>query len=44
LRGDNQRYISRELTHFVGRGLPLEEQYGTFIKILSSGWITHPPH
>jgi hypothetical protein len=39
-----QRYISRELTHFVGRTLPVEDQFAIFCKVLSSGWLTHPPH
>jgi hypothetical protein len=39
-----QRYVSRELTHFVGRGKPEEEQYSLLLKILKSGWLTHPPH
>lgn len=39
-----QRYISKELTHFVGRNLPEEKQYSTLVEILKSGWLTHPPH
>src|SRR5437868_14894812 len=39
-----QRYISIELTHFVGRGKPEDEQYSLLIRILKSGWLTHPPH
>jgi len=39
-----QRYISKELTHFVGRGLPEEEQYLLLVDIITSGWLTHPPH
>ena len=39
-----QRYISKELTHFVGRGLKTEEQFRILCEILSSGWLTHPPH
>lgn len=39
-----QRYISKELTHFVGRGLSEEEQYLLFVDIITSGWLTHPPH
>jgi hypothetical protein len=39
-----QRYVSRELTHFVGRGphgpKPLEEQYATLLSILTSGWLS----
>jgi hypothetical protein len=40
----NQRYVSNELTHFVGRGKVEEEQYGLLVHILKSGWLTHPPH
>jgi len=39
-----QRYVSSELTHFVGRGIDEEQQYQLFLKILKEGWITHPPH
>ncbi len=39
-----QRYVSKELTHFVGKGLSEEEQYITLIKILNEGWLTSPPH
>lgn len=39
-----QRYVSSELTHFVGRGLDEEQQYQLLLKILNEGWITHPPH
>ena len=39
-----QRYVSSELSHFVGRGLKVEEQYSLLLKILKEGWITHPPH
>lgn len=39
-----QRYISKELTHFVGKGLRPNSQYKLLIKILISGWLTHPPH
>lgn len=40
-----QRYISKELTHFVGRGLAhKDEQYSLLVGILTSGWLTHPPH
>ena|ERR1700680_4670543 len=40
-----QRYVSNELSHFVGRGLPENEQYETLInKILKPGWLTYPPH
>jgi hypothetical protein len=40
-----QRYVSSELTHFVGRGLPENAQYETLVnKILKPGWLTYPPH
>jgi Putative abortive phage resistance protein AbiGi, antitoxin len=39
-----QRYVSNELTHFVGRGKKPEEQYMLLVNILNSGWLTHPPH
>ena len=39
-----QRYVSDELTHFVGRGKSEAEQYAILIDVLSSGWLTHPPH
>jgi hypothetical protein len=40
-----QRYISDELTHFVGRACSSEDAiYSLLIKIMQSGWITHPPH
>lgn len=39
-----QRYVSDELTHFVGRGEPEEEQYRLLVEILRTGWLSHPPH
>jgi hypothetical protein len=39
-----QRYISKELTHFVGQKLPEEVQYLKLVEILKSRWLTHPPH
>lgn len=40
------RYTSDNLAHFVGLAHPLnhEANYGTLLKILRSGWVTHPPH
>jgi len=36
-----QRYVSQELTHFVGRCLKTdEERYSLLVKILKSGWLT----
>lgn len=39
-----QRYISKELTHFVGRGQSAGAQYKLLVRILRTGWLTHPPH
>lgn len=40
-----QRYVSNELTHFVGRDKTADEQYDILVdKILRTGWITYPPH
>ena len=39
-----QRYVSSELIHFVGRGMNENEQFNLFMKILTEGWVTHPPH
>jgi len=39
-----QRYISSELTHFVGRGLTEKKQYEILVKILSEGFLSHAPH
>ena len=35
-----QRYVSPELTHFVGKGLAEDEQYSVLVKdILKTGWL-----
>jgi hypothetical protein len=39
-----QRYISNELTHFVGRRLDADNQYTVLIEILRSGLLSHDPH
>jgi hypothetical protein len=41
-----QRYVSNELSHFVGRGKAEEDaQYDILVnKILKTGWLTYPPH
>ena len=40
-----QRYVSNELSHFVGRGLEKQaDQYEILVKILKTGLLTHPPH
>jgi hypothetical protein len=44
MSSSSQRYISNELTHFVGRGLAIDAQYKIFQTILSSGFLSHPPH
>jgi hypothetical protein len=39
-----QRYISPELTHFVGKGLSEDQQYSLLVNdILKAGWLMHPP-
>jgi hypothetical protein len=42
----SQRYVSDELTHFVGRTAKAdEERYDILInKIIKSGWLTYPSH
>ena len=41
----SQRYVSNELSHFVGKGKTEEEQYQLLVdKILKSGWLTYAPH
>lgn len=39
----SQRYVSKELSHFVGRGHPEQTQYQLLLKILRSGWLTYLP-
>jgi hypothetical protein len=41
-----QRYISDELTHLLGKKQEEAGQspYETLLHILRSGWLTHPPH
>jgi hypothetical protein len=40
-----QRYVSNELSHFVGKGQLEEVQYDILVnKILKTGWLTYPPH
>lgn len=38
----DQRYVSDQLTHFVGRGKPFAEQYELFIRILKEGALVAP--
>jgi hypothetical protein len=39
-----QRYVSPELTHFVGKGLSEDQQYSLLVNvILKGGWLMHPP-
>jgi hypothetical protein len=44
MSGLTQRYISKELIHFVGRGMNSDDQFDLLLKIMNEGWITHPPH
>jgi len=39
----NQRYVSKELTHFVGRGKSREEQYQLLLTILRTGELRSDP-
>jgi len=40
-----QRYVSKELSHFVGRGLNSpDERFALLLSILRAGCLTHPPH
>lgn len=39
----SQRYVSKELSHFVGRGCPEQTQYQRLLKILRSGCLTYLP-
>ncbi len=39
-----QDYISDELSHFVGRGKSADEQFRLLVRIVESGWLSHPPH
>jgi hypothetical protein len=39
-----QRYISSELTHFIGKGSTEEDQYKIVLKILTEGLLSHAPH
>jgi len=38
-----QRYVSKELTHFVGRHQHEEERFELLVNIIKSGWILHKP-
>jgi abortive phage resistance protein AbiGi (putative antitoxin) len=38
-----QRYVGRDLSHFVGRDRPPEEQYQILSQILTSGWLLGSP-
>jgi hypothetical protein len=42
----DQRYISDELTHLLGKKQEEvgESPYETLLEILRTGWLTHPPH
>ena len=39
-----QRYVSKELSHFLGRGKHPDEQYALLTHVIRSGWLTAPPH
>jgi len=39
---ESQRYISKELTHFIGRGKRTNSQYKLLIKILKEGRLYNP--
>jgi hypothetical protein len=39
----SQRYVSKELSHFVGRGYPEQNQYQLLLRILRTGWLTYSP-
>jgi hypothetical protein len=44
-RSKEQGYVSRKLTHFVGSAKSSDEEcYSVLVKILTEGWLTHPPH
>ncbi|WP_068673346.1 abortive infection system antitoxin AbiGi family protein [Oceanobacillus sp. Castelsardo] len=36
-----QRYVSKELTHFVGRHKPEQERFNLLMDIIKSGWLLH---
>ena len=40
---DMQRYVSSELSHFVGKEKPEEDQYQLLLHILNTGWLLHKP-
>lgn len=42
--GTLQRYVSDELTHFVGRGLHEHAQFDLLVEILRTGTLSPPPH
>jgi len=37
----SQQYVSKELSHFVGRAHPEQTQYQLLLRILRSGWLTY---
>jgi hypothetical protein len=39
-----QRYVSKELMHFVGRGRSDPEQYRVLVAILTGETVSHAPH
>ncbi len=40
---DVQRNVSSELSHFVGKDKPEQEQYQLLLDILRTGWLLHKP-
>jgi hypothetical protein len=41
----DQRYVSKELAHFLGRALPDDDaRFSLLVRVLQQGWLTHPPH
>jgi hypothetical protein len=40
---DVQRYVSSELSHFVGKGKSEEDQYRLLLEILRTGLLMHKP-
>ncbi len=39
-----QRYVSDELTHFIGRGSQPDDQYALLLRILSTGLLAQPSY
>src|SRR5574338_756106 len=39
-----QRYISNELTHFLGRAMSTAEQYDLLVEVLTTGLLAQPSY